>query len=81
MLDELKNAKRIVGIKQAVKAVQGGKVKKAFIAEDADEKVTSHFIELCDNHSIEIEYVSSMKELGKACDISVGAAVAVIIEN
>ncbi|WHH61715.1 ribosomal L7Ae/L30e/S12e/Gadd45 family protein [Petroclostridium sp. X23] len=81
MLDELKTANKIVGIKQSIKAIQTGKVKKAFIAKDAEEKVTGHFKELCQSHSVPIEYVNTMKELGKACDITVGAAVAVIVSE
>ncbi|WP_094549364.1 ribosomal L7Ae/L30e/S12e/Gadd45 family protein [Petroclostridium xylanilyticum] len=81
MLDELKNAKKIVGIKQAVKAAQNGNVRKAFIAKDAEEKVVGSFKQICSSNSIEIEYVDSMKELGKACGIDVGAAVAVIVNE
>jgi len=79
MLDELKTANKVIGIKQATKAVESGKAKKAFIAKDADSKVVDPFKQLCDNKSVIIEYAETKKELGKACGIDVGAAVAVII--
>lgn len=78
MLDELKTAKKIVGSKQSIKAVEAASVKKAFVAEDADAKVIDQFIQICKDHGVTIEYVETMKELGKACGIDVGAAVAVI---
>jgi len=79
MLDELKTANKIVGIKQATKAVEAGKAKKAFVAKDADSKVIDPFIQLCNDKSVLIEYTDTKKELGKACGIDVGAAVAVIL--
>ena len=78
MLDELKTAKKIVGYKQSIKAVEAGIVKKAFVAKDADAKVTDQFEYFCKEHAVSIEYVESMKDLGKACGIDVGASVAVI---
>ncbi|MDK2798831.1 MAG: large subunit ribosomal protein [Clostridiales bacterium] len=81
MLDELKTANKVVGIKQAKKAIQNGSAKKVFIAKDAEERVICPIKELCLNKPFEVEYVNSMKELGKACGIDVGAAVAVLIEN
>ena len=81
MLDELKTAKKVVGIKQAIKAVECGIVKKAFIAREADEKVIGRFQQYCTANSIHIEYVDTMQDLGKACGIDVGAAVAVILND
>ena len=40
MLEELKSAKKVVGIKQLRKALNAGSVKKVFIAEDADPLLT-----------------------------------------
>jgi len=80
MLDELKNANKVVGAKQSYKAAESGKVKKAFIAQDADERVVGSFKKLCKERGITIEYVGTMKELGKACNIDVGSAVAVILK-
>jgi large subunit ribosomal protein L7A len=36
--------------------------------------------ELAEERAVELEYVDSMKELGLACNIDVGAATAVITQ-
>lgn len=81
MLDELKTAKKMVGLKQSTKAVKDGNAVKAFIATDAEERVTGKFKELCMAHGVPITYVNTMKELGKASGIDVGAAVVVIVNH
>lgn len=80
MLDELKNAKKVVGVKQSLRALEKDEVKKAFVAKDADERVVGSFKQLCQSRGIEIEYVDTMKVLGKACNIEVGSAVAAILK-
>ncbi|HWQ88378.1 MAG TPA: ribosomal L7Ae/L30e/S12e/Gadd45 family protein [Desulfitobacteriaceae bacterium] len=83
MLDEtLKHAKqKTVGVKQTLRAMEKGSVKCIFIAEDADAHVTRPIIELGQRQKVEIIRVSTMQELGKACNIQVGAAVAAIISE
>lgn len=80
MLTNLKETKKVVGIKQARRAITNNEVKAVIIAEDAESKVVQDIIHLCNEKSIEIIYVESMKELGKACGIDVSAAVAAILK-
>lgn len=80
MLESLKNSKKTIGLRQSQKAVEEGLVKVAFIARDAEEKVIRNIREQCEKSSIEIIYVDSMKQLGKACGIGVGAAIACILK-
>ena len=80
MLESLKNGKKTIGLRQSQKAVEEGLVNVAFIARDAEEKVIRNIKELCENSSIEIIYVDNMKQLGKACGIEVGAAVACLLK-
>jgi len=80
LLGQLKVSKKTVGLKQSVKAIESGVVKKVLLAEDAEEKVIKNIIDLIKEKEVEIEYVDSMKTLGRACGINVGAAVACIIE-
>lgn len=77
---KLENEQVKVGVKQSIKAILDGVVKKVFIARDAEQYVTRRILELANESSIEIEYVDTMKELGEACNIDVGAATAVIIK-
>lgn len=80
MLESLKDANKAVGVKQTVKAIEKGSAKVVFVARDAEERVVGKVIELCKKSSIEIKYVDTMKMLGKACNIDVGAAVACTLE-
>ncbi len=78
MLEALKTSNKTVGIKQSMKAVESGQALKVFIARDADSRVTRDLQELCIQMSIEVVYVDSMKQLGRACGISVGASAACV---
>jgi len=80
MLEELKNKNKLVGLKQSIKALENDMVAKAFVALDADDKIKGPFIESCSSKNIEIEYVDTLMELGNACDINIGAAIAVILK-
>jgi large subunit ribosomal protein L7A len=70
----------IVGTKQTVKALKSGTVKEVVIAEDADVIVTQKVIQTAKEHNIPILKVDSMKKLGKACGIEVGASAVAIIQ-
>ena len=80
MLDELKTAtSKVVGIKQLRKALTSGTAKKVFLAEDADPMLTEPLAELCRKSHIQCAWVPSMKDLGRACGIDVGAAAAAAV--
>ncbi len=79
MLEDLLTDKKVVGIKQSQKAVEEGKALKAYVASDCDDKVKQPFISLCQEKHIQVTVAESMEQLGNACGISVGAAVAVIL--
>jgi len=80
MLDKLKKAsKKIIGTKQTLKAINKEQVSIVFIAQDAEEHVVLPLKEMCREKGIEIVSVSTMKELGEACGIQVGAASAAIL--
>ena len=79
MLQELKSAKRIVGIKQLRKALREGTAVKVFVAENADLRLTDPVRSICGESGVPVVSVPTMAELGAACSIEVGAAVAAII--
>lgn len=80
--DKVKQATRlIIGMKQTLKAVEQGMVKEVFVAKDADPKVTGKILQLCREKEVPVEIVDSMRQLGKACGIEVGAATAAILIN
>ncbi len=79
MLEILKGSNKAIGIKQTLKAVENKTAVKVFIAKDADEKITGNLRELCLTNAIEIVYVDTMKQLGKAVGIEVGASTVCIL--
>jgi large subunit ribosomal protein L7A len=70
--------KIIVGSKQTVKALKAGEVIELVIAKDADMKVTANLMQTAREMNTAITYVDSMKKLGKACGIAVGASAVAI---
>ncbi len=81
MFEELKDQKKLViGTKQALKAIKEGKAQTLFIAKDAERHVTRNVEEEAKALNTQIVHVESMKKLGKACGIEVGAATVVILK-
>lgn len=79
MLTELSNQTRVVGAKQVKRAIESGRALTVFLADDADPRVTQPVAALCEEKGVRTRGVPSMKELGRACGISVGAAVAAAV--
>lgn len=81
MLQDLKTASaRTVGMKQTLKALQTGNVTEVFLARDVDDYIAVKIQEQCSKSGIAVVMVDSMKELGEACGIQVGAATAAILK-
>ena len=80
MLKLLETGEKLVGTKQTQKAIKAGEAKLVFLAEDAEKNVKEPIEKSCADTQTDIVYVPSMKELGKACGISVKAASAVILK-
>jgi large subunit ribosomal protein L7A len=78
-IDTLKDARKVVGAKQAAKAVEKGQASLVFLAEDAEGRVITPLREACARAGVAVRMVPSMIELGKACGIEVGAAAVAII--
>ncbi len=78
-LEDLIGRKVVVGAKQLRKAVTGGKAMQVFLAENADPAITLPIMELCKLNGISFAWVPSMKDLGRACGIEVGAAAAAAV--
>jgi large subunit ribosomal protein L7A len=77
--EKVERAKELtIGVKQTLKAVENRQVETVFIAEDADKRLTQKVVLLCKEKGVPVIYVDSMRRLGKACGIEVGAATAAI---
>jgi large subunit ribosomal protein L7A len=68
----------IIGTKQTLKAMKNDEVSKVYIADDADKQITGKVANLADELGIPCQRVDSMKKLGSACGIEVGAATAAV---
>jgi large subunit ribosomal protein L7A len=79
--EKVKQAKSLtIGTKQTRKAIEQGKVLEVFVADDADPHIIHPIISMCEERSVPVTRVDSMKKLGKACGIEVGAATAAILK-
>lgn len=79
MLTELNTSNKVVGAKQTKRALSDGRARKVFLAADADPRVTEPLARLAREAGVSVEEVPSMKELGAACGIAVGSAVAALV--
>lgn len=81
MPHRLEKSLRVVGAKQTLKVIQAEQAEVVYLARDADEHVTGPIRRECLNRGINIVDVETMAELGRACSIQVGAAVASVMKS
>jgi len=79
-LNGLEVAKKRIGVKQTIKALESNSVERVYIAGDADRQVTAEVVALCLVKDVELVTVASRAELGSACGIDVGAAVVALLK-
>ena len=79
MLNELENSAKVVGVKQVRRALANGRVKRLYLAKDADPQLTQPLELQAAQAGTEVVWADAMKALGRACGIAVGAAVAATV--
>ena len=79
MLNELTNAAKVVGVKQVRRALANGQAKRLYLAKDADPQLTQPLANEAGKRGVEVVWADTMKALGRACGIAVGAAVAATV--
>ena len=80
MLEELTGKSRVVGVKQSRRAIVQGQAAKAFLACDADPALVEALVKSCEETGVPVDRGHTMAQLGAACRIGVGAAVAVLLK-
>jgi len=81
-LERLRGAEaRVVGSNQTVKAIGRGRAEVVFVAKDADRRVVEGVLAASRDRGLEVVEVASMRELGRACGIAVGASAAAILKS
>ena len=73
-------SRRVVGTKQLLRALDEGKVARAFVARDADLLLTKRVVDRCFERNIPCTQVDAMEQLGRACGIDVKAAAAGLLK-
>ena len=76
MLSQLEQSAKVVGVKQTRRALQSGLAQALFLARDADPALTEPLAAQAAEQGLPGHWAAPMRELGRACGIAVGAAVA-----
>ena len=79
MFNEFEKNKIKTGFKEVMNLISENKAAKVFVAEDCDESFKERLTGAAQKAGVPFEYVPTMRELGKACGIEVGASCAAII--
>ncbi len=79
-LEAFKKRKKAIGAKQTARAVEKGLAIKVYLADDADKRVVAPLAQLCSQKEVEVDELSTMAELGKACGIEVAAAAVALLK-
>lgn len=77
---QIGSRKVVVGAKQLRKAMNAGSVFCVYLAANADPAITEPLEALCKRSNISYAWARSMKELGNACGIEVGASAAAAVD-
>ena len=78
---ETVGCKMVVGSKQMRKAVTTGIALRVYLAVNADPAITQPLADLCRQNGVPCAWVRSMKDLGNAVGIEVGAAAAAAVKS
>ncbi len=76
MRNDLEHSSKVVGVKQVRRALANGTAQRLYLARDADPHLTQALEEQAGHQGVETVWADSMRELGRACGIAVGAAAA-----
>ncbi len=72
---------KVIGTKQTLRSLKNNEVKAVYIARDAEERIVSDIQKAAKDSNVQIVFVPTMKELGKAFGIEVGAATAALLKE
>ncbi len=80
MFKELSSGNSVSGAKQSRRAIRDGLAQVVYLARDADPALTDPLRTLCRERKVPVIDSSTMRELGQAAGIQVGAAVVTILK-
>ena len=73
--------KKVVGMKQVIRAMKAGNLSRAYVANDADTFIFQQVVRSAEDAGVPCVRVPSMKELGMICGVEVPAAAAGLLRN
>ncbi|MCQ2749980.1 MAG: ribosomal L7Ae/L30e/S12e/Gadd45 family protein [Clostridia bacterium] len=73
------NEKKVVGLKQTIRAIESGEARLVYIAEDCDMKLKEKIREIATKKKVKVVMVPTMEELGEASGVKVGSATVAIL--
>lgn len=79
MLEEFEKTRIKTGFKEVMNLISENNAERVYVAEDCDESLKDKIIEAAAAAGMSVEGFPTMKELGKACKIDVGASCAAVI--
>ena len=81
MPGELTVKAKVVGLKQARRAVMQGQADRVYLACDADPKRTAPLESLCRERGVSCDSGMTLRQLGAACGIAVPAAAVAVLRG
>ena len=75
MIQELSGPNKVAGAKQVRRALSSGRAARLYIAMDADPRLLQPLVQEAVRQRVPLIQVDTMRQLGEACGISVGAAI------
>ncbi len=76
-----KRALRVVGARQALRAVRQGRAEKVFLAMDAGPALRGAVEQAAREGGVPLEMVATMEELASLCRVDVPSAAAAVYRN
>lgn len=76
MPQRLANGEKVVGTRSLLRAMKEGRVRIAYIGQDADLFIRRKVEDACREANVALVEVNSMEELGRICESPVPAAAA-----
>ena len=76
-----KNSMVVTGRKQTLRAIKNGQTKTVFIAKDAQQELIAEIEVACRAAGIACHYADSMRQLGAAAGICVGASACAVLSS
>lgn len=74
--------KKVIGLKQTMRAIQKGRIERVFYAADTEEHLIRKLAPLCQENKVPLLPIKvDQRELGKICQIEVGAAIVAIVRD